>query len=403
MKKKRDILFLCQFFYPEYISSATLPYDTARALKNAGFSVDALCGYPKEYAEGTAVPKKETVAGIGIHRLKYLQLARKGFLGRLVNYLSFTLAVLLHLGKLAKYRAVVVYSNPPILPWLVVWAKKLFGTKLIFVAYDLYPEMAVRTNSLRQGSVICRLMEHINRQVYPNADAVVALSTEMREFILKNRDISPEKVHVIPNWYKDEGTLLHNRWGNRFREVTGGRFTVAYFGNMGTVQDMQTILDAVGLLKNREDVFFLFAGHGNKFQTVKDYLEAEHVENAAIYPFLHGEDFQDALAISNCALVCLERGNTGLCVPSKTYSYMMRGLPLLAIMDESDIVRDIEAGAGCWVRNGQAQALADAILALKDDPSRCREMSRRCRELYLAKYTTEICTEKYTKRFRELL
>ena len=28
MKKKRDILFLCQVFYPEYISSAQLPYDT---------------------------------------------------------------------------------------------------------------------------------------------------------------------------------------------------------------------------------------------------------------------------------------------------------------------------------------------------------------------------------------
>ena len=403
MKKKRDILLLCQFFYPEYISSATLPYDTALALKKAGFSVDALCGYPKEYAGESPVPQKETVEGIGIHRLKYLQLSRAGFLGRLVNYLSFTLAVLLHLGKMAKYRAVVVYSNPPILPWLAVWARKLFGTKLIFVAYDLYPEMAVRTNSLRQGSVICRLMEHINRRVYPNADAVVALSTEMREFILENREIAPEKVHVIPNWYRDEGLLLHNRRGNRFREVTKGRFTVAYFGNMGTVQDMKTILDAVGILKNQEDIFFLFAGHGNKFQTVRDFLVEEKVENAALYPFLHGEDFQDALAISNCALVCLAPNNTGLCVPSKTYSYMMRGLPLLAIMDESDIVRDIESGAGLWVRNGQAQKLAQAILTLKDDPDRCQAMSRRCRELYLEKYTTEICTETYTKLFRELL
>ena len=52
MKKKRDILFLCQFFYPEYISSAQLPYDTVLALRDAGFSVGALCGYPREYAEG---------------------------------------------------------------------------------------------------------------------------------------------------------------------------------------------------------------------------------------------------------------------------------------------------------------------------------------------------------------
>ena len=63
---KKDVLFLCQFFYPEYVSSATLPYDTAVALKNAGLSVDALCGYPKEYAREADLPTKETVEGIGI-------------------------------------------------------------------------------------------------------------------------------------------------------------------------------------------------------------------------------------------------------------------------------------------------------------------------------------------------
>ena len=85
MKKKRDILFLCQFFYPEYISSAQLPYDTVLALRDAGFSVGALCGYPREYAEGGKVPTKEDANGIRIHRLKYIQTGRSGFLGRIVT------------------------------------------------------------------------------------------------------------------------------------------------------------------------------------------------------------------------------------------------------------------------------------------------------------------------------
>ena len=137
MKKKRDILFLCQFFYPEYISSAQLPWDTVQALKKAGFTVDALCGYPREYSDGNNIPEKETVDGVNIHRLKYIQTGRAGFLGRIINYFSFTFMVLLHLFEVAKYRAVVVYSNPPILPWIASWAKVLFGTKLVFVSYDL--------------------------------------------------------------------------------------------------------------------------------------------------------------------------------------------------------------------------------------------------------------------------
>ena len=267
MKKKKDILFLCQFFYPEYISSATLPYDTARALKASGYSVDALCGYPREYAHNTEVPRKEEVDGIRIHRLKYIQLDRKGFLSRLVNYFSFTFLVALHLAEMAKYKTVVVYSNPPILPWVASWAKALFGTKLIFVAYDLYPEVATRTGTLREGNIICRLMEHINQCVYRRADAVVALSSEMREYIINNRPIAPERVPVIPNWYEDKGAIPLDRCQNSFADITKGRFTVSYFGNMGTAQDMETIGGAIRLLKENNDIFFLFAGHGNKLRS----------------------------------------------------------------------------------------------------------------------------------------
>ena len=96
---KKDILFLCQFFYPEYISSAVLPFDTAKALHQAGFSVEVLCGYPREYSDRENVPQTETVEGIFIRRLKYLQLDRSGFLGRILNYFSFTFMVLLKMNN----------------------------------------------------------------------------------------------------------------------------------------------------------------------------------------------------------------------------------------------------------------------------------------------------------------
>lgn len=402
MKKNKDILFLCQFFYPEYISSAQLPFDTVLALKKAGFSVDVLCGYPREYSASENVPVKETVEGVQIRRLKYIQLDRSGFLGRLVNYFSFTFMVLLNLLCTARYKAVVVYSNPPILPWIASWAKVLFGTKLVFVSYDLYPEVATVTNTLRQGNMICRLMDHINKCVFRRADHVVALSSEMREYILAHRDTSADRVSVIPNWYKDQGEQKRDLEHNRFRETVKDRFVVSYFGNMGTMQDMQTILGAIRELRN-EPVFFLFAGHGNKMDQLKRIVEEEKIENIQIHKFLHGKDFQDALAISDCALVSLEKGATGLCVPSKTYSYMMQGIPLLAIMDEGDIVEDIKAGAGKWVRNGEVEALADAIRQMREDSQTHAAMAKTCRELYLSKYTTEICTDKYVSLFRQLL
>ena len=403
MKKRRDILFLCQFFYPEYISSAQLPFDTVRALRADGFTVDVLCGYPHEYLADKDIPVKEEMDGIHIHRLKYIQTGRAGFLGRIINYFSFTFMVLLYLLKTARYRAVVVYSNPPILPWIASWAKVLFGCKLMFVSYDLYPEVATVTNTLREGNIICRLMNHINKCVFRRADSVVALSSEMKDYILQHRDIAAEKVTVIPNWYEDRGEPSRDQTDNVFREKLAGKYVVSYFGNMGTMQDMDTILGAIRELKDDERVFFLFAGHGNKMEKLKAIVSEEAMSNIVIHDFLHGKDFRDALAISDCALVSLEKGATGLCVPSKTYSYMMQGIPLLAIMDEGDIVRDIEAGAGLWVRNGESSRLAEAIRTLRDDPEKQKIMRQTCREIYLKHYTTEICTKKYVTLFRQLL
>ena len=402
--KKKDVLFLCQFFYPEYVSSATLPYDTAVALKNAGFSVDALCGYPHEYADGKEVPVKEDVNGIGIHRVKYIQMDRKKFIGRLVNYFSLTFMMAMHLFKLAKYKSVIVYSNPPLLPWVAAWAKKLFGTRLIFVAYDLYPEIAVRMGALRDGNIICRLMSHINQAVYKHADQVIALSSEMKAYIAENRPIKEDCITVIPNWYEQQPEETGDRKkDNTFSELIQNRFTVSYFGNMGTAQDMETILGAMRLLKDDEGICFLLAGHGNKLDQLRETVEKEGIGNVYMQSFLRGKAFRDALRISDAALVSLEKGLVGLCVPSKTYSYMGQGIPLLAIMEPCDIVSDIESGAGMWVRNGEANALADAIRKMRDDAESVNAMRNKCRTLFEEKYTTDICTKQYVNTIQKLL
>ena len=58
------------------------------------------------------------------------------------THLSFTLSVLLHIFEIKDYQAVIVYSNPPVLPIAAILANRLFKTKIIFVSYDVYPEVA---------------------------------------------------------------------------------------------------------------------------------------------------------------------------------------------------------------------------------------------------------------------
>lgn len=409
MKEKRDVLFLCQYFYPEYVSSATLPYDTAKALVKAGFSVSVLCGYPSEYNKDGQVPREEINEGIKIKRLKYLQLKRSNFIGRLINYFSFTFAVFLRFFSLRNYKSIIVYSNPPVLPLISAWARKCFNTKMIFVSYDVYPEMAHITNSISKDGFISRMMGFINKRIYKNISNVVALSNEMKEYLLENREqIEEKQVVVIPNWYENKSVedVSKSYLNDKFSDLRPNiNLIVSYFGNMGICQDLETILGAIRILKDDNEVKFAFAGHGNKMNKLKNYIFEENLENAVVFDFLHGKDFQDALNISDVFLVSLTDGLTGLAVPSKTYSYMMAGKPVIAIMGlESDISKDLlENKAGFSLEVGEVDKLVTSIVNLKNDRKLRSEMGFNIRKVFETKYTTEKSTSKYVEMMRSVL
>ena len=409
MNKRKDILFLCQYFYPEYISSATLPFDTALALTKEGFTVGALCGYPKEYNIADEVLVKEVHEGIKIRRLKYLQLKRSNFIGRIINYFSFAFMVALHIFQLRKYKCVIVYSNPPILPLIAALGKKLFNTKVVFVSYDIYPEMAIITDTISEDSIISKMMNKVNKFVFKSVDKVVALSNEMKRYLLANRaSLTEEHIEVIPNWYEDKGIInteesQHNELFSSIKKDEN--LVVSYFGNMGIAQDLDTIVKAIRKLKDDNKVQFIFAGHGNKMDSLKNIVDKEELKNVTIFDFLHGQDFQDALNISDCFLVSLAEGLTGLAVPSKTYSYMMAGKPVIAIMgQDSDIARDLKDNdAGYSMKVGESDKLVNAINELKDNEYKRKQMGQNCRNVFLGKYTKEHCTQQYVNMMKKIL
>ncbi|MGE7672609.1 glycosyltransferase family 4 protein [Lysinibacillus sp. NPDC094403] len=409
MEKKKNVLFLCQYFYPEYISSATLPFNTAVALSKAGFTVSALSGYPKEYNLANNVPLQETYENIKISRLKYIQLKRSNFIGRLINYFSFTFSVALRFRQLRKYEAIIVYSNPPILPLIAALANKFFNTKVVFVSYDVYPEIAYFTNTISEDSVISKMMKKVNKCIFKHVNTVVALSNEMKDYLLKHRiALKKHQIEVIPNWCEDKAFSNATKASeNKLLESikTDENLVVSYFGNMGICQDLDPILEAIRQLKNDKNVQFLFAGHGNKMDKLKEIIETENLNHARVFDFLHGHDFQKALSISDCFIVSLSDGLTGLAVPSKTYSYMMASKPVIAIIGaNSDIARDlIDHNAGYAMQAKDSSRLVIIIKELLDDRVKRENMGENCRKLFLEKYTMEKCTRKYVNLMHKIL
>jgi glycosyltransferase involved in cell wall biosynthesis len=251
-------------------------------------------------------------------------------------------------------------------------------------------------------------MERLNKVIFKNISKVVALSTEMKEYLINSREgLSNDNVAVIPNWYASDVVYDRNNAKENplFKDILQKEpLIISYFGNMGIAQDMETILDTIRKLKDNNNVHFLFAGHGNKMDTLKKKLAEERMENTTIFDFLHGKDFSDALAISDAFIVSLESSLNGLCVPSKTYSYMSAGKPILAIMNPNcDISMDLtNHNAGFTVETGQSEALVKHIVTLGNKEI-SKEMGNNCRDLFLNKFTKDICTNKYVNLINQVL
>ena len=403
---KKDILFLCQFSYPETVSSATLPFDTAVALSKKEFEVGVLCGYPKEYSSEKNVPKREIKDGVEIQRIKYAQLSRKGTVGRLVNYFAFTAGAFLHIGKLKKYKSVIVYSNPPILPIVPLIAKKLYGTKMVFVAYDVYPEVAYPSGSIAKNSIIDRVMKKINKSLYKRADAVVALSDEMKDFLLEHRDgLDKSRVFTIENWaHEKEKALVKDGSYEKFG-FSKGQFIVGYFGNLGICQDIETLLNTALALKDNDEFGFLIVGHGSKKTMAQEFVSKNELKNVRIFDFLVGDDFKQAVAISNCSVVSLEKGLMGTCAPSKYYSCLLGGHPVIVIAEQgSYLAQEIDREkVGYHVSNGDVDSFCNKICEMARDPEETRRMSERAQALYENKYSVDKAMLRYAEVFERIL
>lgn len=405
----KKVLLLCQFYYPEHVSSAALPAQMAEKLAENGFYVSVVCGYPREYHDGAPVAQAETRNGVHIRRIRYTTFNSKSRIGRIANFFSFFISMMGKLPFIMGQDLVYVYSNPPILPLIPYWAKMLGGPEFIFVGFDLYPDNALALKAIRKGGLIDRLMRHINERVYRHAQKVVAISTDMKHYMLRQYTyLREESVRVIPNWFTgDVGLKAEPAENNRFDFLKENRsFIVSYTGNMGEAQDMDTIADAIDGLNERKenrDIQFIFTGHGNKKERLRERFK--EAPNVRFFGFLKGQAYTDMLRISDVCLVSLIKGIEGLAAPSKTYGYFAFGKPVLAIMSkETELGQAIEAfGAGRCIAQGDSQGVVQAIQEYKNGKETCRLAGKAAEALHHEKYRRELSLQKYVGLTKEVL
>ena len=266
---------------------------------------------------------------------------------RIRAYLKFHLRAL-QLVFTENIKADVLLSqSPPLSVGLIngILARML-RAKGIYIVQDLFPDGQIEQGKIKSKLLIAliRCCEHT---VYKLNQAIVAISAPMRD-ILSSRVPRHHLLEVIPNFVDTD--LYHplpyrNEYRNKF-ELSENSFIISYVGNIGNAHDLSPILYAAEKLSDL-DIKFVVAGDGIKRQYYEEQERGKNLQNIVWLGYQKREETPYINAFSDLCLVLLAEHIKGYSFPSKTYTLMAMGKPILAVCSNACPVKQFLEESQC--------------------------------------------------------
>jgi colanic acid biosynthesis glycosyl transferase WcaI len=295
---------------------------------------------------------------------------------RVSNYLSY-LALAVPRALAIRSDVVLAMTDPPVAGIAGAMIARLTGRPFIYNIRDLYPDMAIGGDIVRPRSWVAG-WEELHRCALRQAARVIVLGEDMRARIL-SKGVAPERVVVVRDGTSLPGAMPEQSDPVALEIRCGFPFVVLHAGNLGFYGAWNTLLAAAKILRN-ENVGVVFVGEGANKAALEASVNGS--SNVRFLPFRPVEQIPHVMMAGDLHIVTVRRGLEGVVVPSKLYSLLAAGRPILAVAPaESDAARIVEeSGCGIAADPDDPVAVANAIRKLRDDPSRLAEMGRRARE-----------------------
>jgi glycosyltransferase involved in cell wall biosynthesis len=397
------IIILNQFFYPDHSATSQLMTELAESLVESGHEVTAISGRGL-YGGGGNLTAKQRYEGVAIDRAWSTSFGKKSAAGRLTDYLSFYIGATWKLLTIRRHDIVLALTTPPLISLVALLVSRLRGMRLVALIQDVYPDVAVALGALKSTSPLTRLLERLNRFTLRGADRIIVLSECMRDRIVSKAGADAgARIDVIHNWADGEWLTPLDRRKNPFaiEHDLAGKFVVLFSGNLGRVNDFDTVLDAALLLRDHTDILFLFIGDGDRAGSIRAFADAHKLGNIRLLPYQPKQMTRYSIAAGDAALVTLSQGLAGLSVPSKTYALLAAGRPILFVGDTNSetaaIVADSECGA--VFKPGEYERLAGLIAEWSQDKQQVRLCSQRARSVFERRFDRPLAVSAYLESF----
>ena len=359
------VLLLTQYVHPE-----PFPINQLLApLREVGADVTVLTGQPN-YPDGRTyegyrpwqVTHGQLPDGTPVIRLPTVTRGKRAPVRLVLNYVAFVVMASLlgpWLLRGQRFDAVLVYAPSPITQAFAGWVlARLKRAPLVTWVQDLWPESLAATGFVTNRRLLAVVGIGV-RWLYRRHDLLLGQSNAFVREISTLAPGAPVAYTPNPGEEIDQPASAH-------MADAAGSFNVVFAGNLGTLQALDTILDAAELLRDDPEIRFTLVGSGSR----SDWLASEVARRGLRQVHLPGRfskaEMPAIFAGADALLVTLARQPIlAFTIPSKLQSYLSAGRPVLGSLDGEGAELIRRTGAGLVSPAEDAPALAGNVRRLK--------------------------------------
>jgi len=396
-----NILIVSQYFWPEEFRINDLAID----LIERGHTVSVITGnpnYPKgKYFKGYGLKySKEIYNGIRIFRVPIFARGNTSF-NLIVNYLSFiffgSVFTFFHKEKYDKVFAVNYSPITAVIP-AIVYCKK-HKLKLAIWVQDLWPESVIAASNIKSKK-IQKWLTILVKFIYKNSDTIFVSNKGFEKSLLE-KEVTKNKIFYMPNWAED--IFLKNKkltYNRKKYDIPEG-FVIMFAGNLGEGQDFQSIMKAVELTKENEEIKWVFVGDGRKYNWLKqEVIEKKLETTVTLTGRLPTNRMPELFRQANIMLVSLNNAPIfSLTVPGKVQSYMASSKPILTMLNGEANNLVTQANCGFIAESGDYHQLSENIKKCANLlPKELEEIGENGLRYYQDNFSKKIIIDNFIKR-----
>ena len=390
------ILIPFSYYHPEQCAGLFVIDDmTAEAARQGIESVITVPTPTRNVAPGAKWERDETLCDgkVLVHRFRMYGEGKNPVL-RALRYLLCEIVQLYYM-LWKKYDVAFIDSTPPI-QGLKLPIVRLFRKKgIVHNVQDLFPETLSGTGLAKQGGLLWKIGMWVSNVTFRNSDKIIAISNDIKRSMVA-RGVPAEKIEVVYNWVDEKAVQPVAKEDNPLFEEFGldrSKFTIVYAGNLGNAQNIGIVLDGA---KELPEVQFAVFGSGGLENDVRKRISDEGLTNVHLNPLQPVERVKFVYSLGDACIVSCKEGLGGSAMPSKSWSIMSCGRPVVASFDEGELKEILENNnCGVFSHAGNVKEFVDAIKQLATNREKCEKMGKNARQFILNNLTKEVGAKKY--------